>query len=158
MKDKVVWKRLKNIPEYREFKKKSRVRSFGGLLIAVVFWLVMLNANNENASEEMKTILFGGLFFITMVMLYFLFLSFIKKPSLIIFGDIVDIKEKKCTVKEDGMLKTRLTHLYLVKSENSQEWGECIEDYIKGQERLHAIGERVILFSLSAGNTYIIRL
>ncbi len=158
MNNKDLWEQLRKNQEYKGYTKKSRKRSFFGLIILAVFWLVMLNANNANVSEEMTTILFGGLFFATVIMLYFLFLAFFKKPNLIIIGDIVDVKEKKRTVNEEERLNTRRTHSYLVKGEDSQAWGDCIYDYLNGNEKQHAVGEKVILFSVSAGNTYIISL
>ncbi len=153
-----LWEQLRIIPEYKDFKKKSRIRSFFGLIMIAVFWFTLLNANYANVSEGMRTLLFGGLFFATLISLYFVFLYFVKKPNMIIIGNIVDVKEKKRTVNEEERLNTRITHSYLVKGEGSQAWGDCIYDYLSGNERQHAVGERVILFSVSAGNTYIITL
>ncbi len=158
MNNKDLWEQLRKNQKYKDYKKKSRKRSFFGLIVLAVFWLVMLNANNANVSEGMTTMLFSGLFFATVIMLYFLFLAFFKKPNLIIIGDIVDVKEVKRTVNEEERLITRLTHRYLVKDEDSEAWGDCIYDYLNGNEKHHAVGEKVILFSISAGNTYIISL
>ena len=153
-----LYEQLKEIPEYKDFKKKGRIRSFFSLIIVAVFWFTLLNANNGNMSEGMNVLLFGGVFFATLISLYFIFLYFVKKPNMIIIGDIVDVKEKKRTVNEEERLNTRRTHSYLVKGEDSQAWGDCIYDYLSGNEKRHAVGERVILFSVSAGNTYIITL
>lgn len=147
---------LRRIPEYKDFKRKSRIRSFFGLIIIAIFWFALLNANNANVSKGTNVLLFGGVFLATLFSLYSIFLYFVKKPDMIIIGNIVDVKEKRRTVNEEERLKTRITHSYLVKGEDSQAWGDCIYDYLSGNEKQHAVGERVILFSLSAGNTYII--
>lgn len=158
MNKKDLWEQLRKIPEYKDFKKKSRIRSFLGLIMVAVFWFCLLNANNVNVSEGMNVFLFGGVFFATLFSLYSMFLYFVKKPNMIIIGDIVDVKERRRTVNEEERLKARITHSYLVKGEDSQAWGDCIYDYLNGNEKRHVMGERVILFSVSAGNTYIITL
>ncbi len=126
MNKKDLWEQLRKIPEYKDFKKKSRIRSFFGLIIIAVLWFILLNANNTNVSEEMNTLLFGGVFFATLISLYFIFLYYVKKPNMIIIGDIVDVKEIKRTVNEEERLNTRRPYGYLVKGEDSQAWGDCI--------------------------------
>ncbi len=157
-----LYEQLKEIPEYKDFKKRGRIRSIFGLIIVAVFWFTLLNANNTNVSEGMNVLLFGILFFATLFVLYSIFLYFVKKPNMIFIGDIVDVKERRRTESKPGLhgdvSYTKITHSYLVKGGGSQAWGECIYDFLKGNEKQHAIGERVILFSMAAGNTYIITL
>ena len=153
-----LWEQLKKMPAYKDFKRKSRIRSLVGLIIIAVFWFILLNSNNASISEGKMLFLFGGTFFATLFMLYAVFMYFVKKPEMIIIGDIVDVRENKRTVNEEERLKTRITHNYLVQGENSQAWGNCIYDYLNGKEKQHTVGEKVILFSVSAGNTYIITL
>lgn len=156
--DETTLNQLKKNSVYKRFRRKSKIRSLVGLIIVVAFWLVMINSNNPNTPQETNTIIYGILFMGSLIIVYMMYTAFVKKPQVVFEAIIVDIREKKRTVNEEDRLRSRLSHQYCVEKNGEKYWGDCIHDYLNGKEGDHSVGERVIYFSMSAGNSYIIAL
>lgn len=147
---------LKSTPEYKEFKKKSRIRSIVALLILVVFWVININTTDFNSVDDISMLYFSILVIITILLLKFTYEAFLKQPKIVIEGTISDIKEKRRVANDNGIHRTIVTYEYLVCCDMNEYWGKCVYDYIKGRSQKHDIGEQVIFFSMSPGNNYII--
>ncbi len=148
---------LKDTSEYKLFKKKSRVRSIVALFIIAVFWAIVVLATDFNNIDDVSMIYFGLLVLATIFLLRYAYRAFLKRPSIIAQGEIIDIRERKRTVNEEEKLQTRASYQYLVHSENNDYWGDCVYDFTDGHGKKHNVGEHVIFFSMSPGNNYIIK-
>ena len=148
---------LKDTSEYKLFKKKSRVRSIVALFIIAVFWAIVVLATDFNNIDDVSMIYFGLLVLATIFLLRYAYRAFLKRPSIIAQGEIIDIRERKRTVNEEEKLQTRPSYQYLVHSENNDYWGDCVYDFTDGHGKKHNVGEHVIFFSMSPGNNYIIK-
>ena len=156
--EKDIFFRLKAVPDYKTFKKKSKIRALATLLVFLVFGGVLFATTDINNVDEVSFIYFA----ITVVGLFIsvklLFSAFFKKPVVLIEGIISDVKETHRTVHEEDRLQTRVNHLYLVSDGTNEYWGQCIAEYNNGREKKHDIGERVLYFSMGAGNGFIVSL
>lgn len=148
---------LKDTSEYKLLKKKSRVRSIVALFIIAVFWAIVVLATDFNNIDDVSMIYFGLLVLATIFLLRYAYRAFLKRPSIIAQGEIIDIRERKRTVNEEEKLQTRASYQYLVHSENNDYWGDCVYDFTDGHGKKHNVGEHVIFFSMSPGNNYIIK-
>lgn len=147
---------LKKTPEYKQFKRKSQMRSLVALIIIVVFWAIIMFATDFDNIDDVFMLYFGILSMATLFLLRYACRAFFKHPSIIMQGTITDIREKRRTVNEEDRLQSRVSYQYLVQSDLNDCWGECIYDFIEGRGKKHEIGEAVLFFSMSPGNNYII--
>lgn len=147
---------LKRTPEYKQFKSKSQMRSIAALITVAAFWALFVAATDFSNIDDVTIIYFGILILATILLLRYAYRVFFKCPAVIIQGTIIDIKERRQTVNEGGIYKTRITYQYLVHGDSNDYWGDCVYDFIEGRGKKHNIGETVLFFSMSPGNGYIV--
>lgn len=150
--------KLKRMPDYKAYKKKSRIRALVALVIIVIFGAIVLATADFSELDDVSFIYLAIAFVGAAISIRALLVSVFKKPTLIFEGAITDIKETRRTVNEEEKLQTRVNHLYLVSDNEKECWGQCIGEYNNGRVKKHALGERVLFFSTSPGNGYIITL
>ena len=149
--------RLKGLQDYKDFMKKRKMRALGALAVDIVFGGIVCAATDFKNIDDSSMVYLGIFLIATIVILKLFFDSFVKRPSILLEGEIVEIKEETRTVKEEDRLQTRITHRYKICSEKNEYWGECIVAYNTGREIHHSIGEKVLYFSLGPGNSYIVK-
>lgn len=155
--EKKLYDILKDTFEYKLFKKNSRARSVVALFILAAFWAIIVLATDFNNIDDVSVIYFGLLALATIFLLRYAYRAFLKRPAVVAQGEIIDIRERKRTVNEEGKLQTRATYQYLVRYESNDYWCDCVYDFIEGRGKKHNVGEHVLFFSMSPGNNYIIK-
>ena len=156
-----LFSKLEKMPDYKTYKKKCRIRVLVALIILAIFGAVGLETTDF--SELDVSFIYLAIVFVGVVSsIRVLFVSVFKKPTILLEGTIVDIKEIHRTIhrtinKNERSL-TLVSHLYLVSDGEKEYWGQCIVEYNNGREKKHAVGERVLFFSTSPGNGYILTL
>lgn len=148
-------KELFDKKEYRTFIRKKRYRVFLTAVILLLFWFLMANTNNPNTSQLQKLVLVVILALFSVLELYWIYTSFIKKPR-VLTGVIEDIKVKERTVKRSGDLETRYTKVYKVRTQHGSVRGKSVSSYI-GNDNILQVGDNVIWFLFENGNGYIIQ-
>ena len=149
---------LKERSEYQLFKKHSRIRSIVALLIIAAFWAIIVSATDFNSIDDVSMIYFGILTIATLLLLRYAYRAFLTHPSIIAQGIITDIRERRRTGKDaNGWLQTIVTYQYLVHCDGNDYWGDCVYDFIEGRGKKHNVGESVLFFSMSPGNSFIIK-
>lgn len=150
--------KLKKMPDYKAYKRKCRIRALVALVIIAIFGAIVLETADFSELDDVSFIYLAIVFVGVAISIRALFVSVFKKPTILLEGTITDIKETRRTVNEEEKLQTRVNHLYLVSDNEKEYWGQCIVEYNNGREKKHAVGERVLFFSTSPGNGYIITL
>lgn len=149
---------LKETPEYKSFKKHSRIRSILALLIIAAFWAIMVSTTDFNNIDDVSMIYFGVLTIATLLLLRYAYRAFLTPPSIVAQGIITAIRERKRTSDDEyDRLRTLVTYEYLVHCDGNDYWADCVYDFINGCGKEHNVGESVLFFSMSPGNSFIIK-
>ena len=149
---------LKSAPEYRDYKKKGKIRCVGSLLMIVIMWIIVMMSLDFSNLDDVAMIYIGILILASIVLIRFMFVAFVKKPIMVFSGEVIDIRENIRTVynAQSTEMATRTTHEYLVSNGDVEEWATCIYDFNLGREKSHRIGEQVLFFSTAPRNSFIV--
>ncbi len=150
--------KLESMPDYKTYKKESRIRALAALVMMVVFGAIVFPSAGFSELDEVSFIYLAIVFVGAVLSIRALFTSFFKKPKILLEGTISDIKETHTTDREGEKLITVVNHLYLVSDNKEEYWGQCIVEYNIGREKKHVLGERVLFFSNGICYGYIITL
>lgn len=115
--------RLIQSSNYNCFRRKQRIRVIFSLCIIIFFWLFRVSANNPKTECTALLVLDVILFLLTIIIIYFVYISFIEKPN-IKEGIIIDMKTHRRTVRRIEELENRVEYLYKIKCQESEVWGK----------------------------------
>lgn len=68
---------LKETPEYKSFKKHSRIRSIAALLMIAVFWAIIVSTTDFNSIDDVSMMYFGILTIATLLLLRYAYRAFL---------------------------------------------------------------------------------
>lgn len=158
----MIYNELKEKEEYKKYRKITRKRSTLALIIIFVFWLIMLNGNNFNAS--LTGIILYGILIILTIGIGKSFIDAFQKPKLIFRGVIIDTREVKRKLSNEDSQGfsdnyTLTITQYLVSDGNCSYWAENTAEYT-GIKKHYNIDDEVYFFSTipnSPQNSFILR-
>ncbi len=147
------YRELRQLTDYRIFRRTQRIRVLGFFICVVIFWLAMYFGNNPEFKESYRIPLYVILGIMTLASLYGIYIAFIKIPVRII-GVIQDKRRGKAVRHGDHI--SYITE-YGIMNNGKMIYGINVGSYTGKNYKKLDINDEVICFSFGEGTTYLIK-
>lgn len=155
--DSMSYRELRQLKDYRIFRRTQRIRAFGGFICVVIFWLAMYFANNPEFKDSYRIAVYLILGLITLASLYSVYIAFIKIPVQIVVGTIQDKRWRM--VRQDDDMDSSYIMEYGIMNNGKMIYGINVGSYTGKNYRELNINDEVICFSFGGGaqDTFLIK-
>ncbi len=154
--DSMSYRELRQLKDYRIFRRTQRIRAFGVFICVVIFWLMMYFANNPEFKDSYRIAIYVILGLMTLASLYSVYIAFIKIPVRIV-GAIQDKRSTGRMVRRGDDMDSSYIMEYGIVNNGEMIYGKNVGAYTGKNYRELNINDEVVCFSFGKGITYLIK-